>query len=547
MQQHTPAPCWKRWCRSNTVAVATTTCMKELMHTRKKVRMAIGIIVLCFVVRGFVLQRRGVIEAFSMEEDAKIWQVPVTPQGAEINATKYLRPLADTWPKEEIQVSKVIVPRVAPIIWLNKHGHQVVQAIDDTFENSTVLKEFGWIRDYTSWHSEMRQKFQGPQLLEHPDAPNVLIVFVDHLTTGGLHDRFQKIGPLLYHCHISRRILLLKWYAPMPLENFLVPNLFNWTVPDHRNVSTSGRLKEFYGIFDKRDTTSKIVRSEKFHQKFHKKNLRPIPAPAGVIWYVCFKPSPRVQAELDETYSRLGLVPGRYNAIHLRVRHPAHTNSVKPVTADKNGLNFTGDDKRKAMESAIHAIHCSNWLISSIRTESAEIDMEPSYFYSDSEDLVQNVIHNPSGENFSSLEVTMHNLSSHSRIVGRTVEYPIAHIISRGHLVESYTSGFVDLLIAASARCVTLGVGRFAYLAALISGTECWTLHEVADQEVRLRWGMRGMLEAIGECPVPPNWNASVGINIATLSPPIIKKYAKKGMKKRGEKKRMKKRRETQA
>jgi hypothetical protein len=218
---------------------------------------------------------------------------------------------------------------------------------------------------------------------------------------------------------------------------------------------------------------------------------------------------------------------------------------VKPVTADENGLTFTGDDKRKAMETAIHAIHCSNWLISTIRSASAKDDVEPSYFYSDSEHLVQTVIKKPSGENFSSLEATVHDLSSHSRIVGRTVEYPIAHIISRGRPVESYTSGFVDLLIAASARCVTLGVGRFAYLAALISGSECLTLHEVAEQEVRLRWGMRGMLEAIGECPVPANWNASVGINIATLRPPI-KKNAKKRMKKRGEKKRMKRRGETQ-
>jgi hypothetical protein len=154
--------------------------------------------------------------------------------------------------------------------------------------------------------------------------------------------------------------------------------------------------------------------------------------------------------------------------------------------------------------------------------------MEPSYFNSDSEDLAQTVIFkNPSGENFSSLEATMHGLSSHSRIVGRSVEYPIAHIITRGHPVESYASGFVDLLIAASARCVTLGVGRFAYLVALLSGSECLTLHEVAEQEVRLRWGTRGMLEAIGECPcpVPANWNASVGINIATLRPPIKKKH----------------------
>jgi hypothetical protein len=104
-------------------------CCHNYMYERivntfeKKVRIAIGIIVLCFMVRGSVLLRKGVIEAFPMEEDAKIWQASVAPQGAAITATKSLRTLADTYAQEEIQVSTVLVPRVAPIIWLNKHGH----------------------------------------------------------------------------------------------------------------------------------------------------------------------------------------------------------------------------------------------------------------------------------------------------------------------------------------------------------------------------------------------------------------------------------------
>jgi hypothetical protein len=88
---------------------------------------------------------------------------------------------------------------------------------------------------------------------------------------------------------------------------------------------------------------------------------------------------------MEESYTKLGLVPGHYyNAIHCRIRHPAHDDSTKVnTTANHGGLLFEGEAKHKAIKTAIHAIKCSNWLTNQTS--------ETIYFYLDSEDLVEAV------------------------------------------------------------------------------------------------------------------------------------------------------------
>ena len=44
---------------------------------------------------------------------------------------------------------------------------------------------------------------------------------------------------------------------------------------------------------------------------------------------------------------------------------------------------------------------------------------------------------------------------------------------------EEYYSAFVDLYIAIGARCLSFGVGNYAYLVAKIFSTPCLQVHEV--------------------------------------------------------------------
>jgi hypothetical protein len=338
----------------------------------------------------------------------------------------------------------------------------------------------------------MRQQFPDMRLIDHPDAPSLLIVF-HTVGSEGLADRFRKLGKILHTCYEKKRLLLLKWYSPMELENFLVPNLFNWTVPNHLNTSTPNRLISSYKKYKNEHPSGKIAIDERGKQSGKMQMEEKFKEDFGIYWYACFRPSVLVQSAIEESYTELGLVPGHYNAVHCRVRHPAHDGSTKRNTADLGGLVFEGKAKHKAIETAIHAIKCSNWLTSHQTSE-------PIYFYSDSEDLVEAATSHDQSED--EIERSLHTLANQSRVVGRHVEYPIAHLETLNQTVEAYASTFVDLYIAANARCITLGVGRFAYLAATLSGTQCLVKHEITNKRVAEKWGLKNVDKAVQECPL---------------------------------------------
>ena len=358
--------------------------------------------------------------------------------------------------------------------------------------NVSIQKDYPWITEYVNWHNSMRQKYPGMELFHEDQAPKVLIVF-QKAGAGGLTDRVPKLGKILHYCFEAKRILLLKWYDPMDLEHFLVPNLFNWTVPNHINASTPERLIASYPLYKVQREDSRafkiaihagklktqIPMEDKFKENF------------GIYWYAYFRPSELVQSLIGKTSARLGLVPGHYSAIHCRVRHPAHEDNMDEITADMEGLVYEGKAKRTAVSTAFHAIQCSNWLTNR--------SSEPAYFYADAEDLVDTVIgHRPLEDE---MEKALCKLANQSKVVGRHVLHPVAHIETLNQTVEAYASTFVDLYIAANARCITMGVGRFAKFASRLSGTECVIRHETPKDRVAGKWGMLE-LQVVPKCPL---------------------------------------------
>jgi hypothetical protein len=88
-----------------------------------------------------------------------------------------------------------------------------------------------WILDYAKWHNEMRNKFPGLSLFNDPEAPKILIRSCDGGRCGGTHDRLGQLPWDLYLANQTKRVLLISWCHPTPLESFLVPNLLDWTIP----------------------------------------------------------------------------------------------------------------------------------------------------------------------------------------------------------------------------------------------------------------------------------------------------------------------------
>ena len=82
----------------------------------------------------------------------------------------------------------------------------------------------------------MRAKFPDRKLLEDPQAPGGFIKSCHRRDCAGTHDRLHDLH-ILYAAHQAKRVLLYKWFYPMDLENFLIPNLINWTMPFHERLS----------------------------------------------------------------------------------------------------------------------------------------------------------------------------------------------------------------------------------------------------------------------------------------------------------------------
>ena len=216
-----------------------------------------------------------------------------------------------------------------------------------------------WIRDYILWHRQMREDFPGDELFNNPNAPNVLVRTCLGLC-GGLHDRLGQLPWDLYLANQTRRVLFVRWYRPKPIEDFLIPNAFNWSMPP--TIPGFSRMQEvkhtvtdmFDGTDDSRPeddfwTTHldraidranhgdfksvKVLRHRilgHLNEGVLEDRLRALgetdmihnTPTFGKLFFMFFHPAPAIEMELEDVYSSLHIKPGQYSAVHCRVRHP---------------------------------------------------------------------------------------------------------------------------------------------------------------------------------------------------------------------------------
>ena len=387
------------------------------------------------------------------------------------------------------------------------------------------------ITNYVRWHNSMRQQFSDKRLLLSPNAPSLWIVYYDE-TSEGLSGRFSSIHKLLLACIEKQYLLLFKWYHPMDLETFLVPNAFNWTLPQLNSITENPTsLKKL----SKRVTIGRRTVKVSNAIKVSKKKYQDIKSiiPYGNFWRLLFTPSPQLMGTLWDTYNNdLHIMPHmqeqKYNVIHLRILHPAHQKLERKNTHDKTGFGTDWYEQKQiqvdAFSTAIHAIQCSNWLIQQQEEEEQQLTpkptnqsfspyQSPTYFMSDSQELLKVVLGNePSfisnnGTVLDDVDIIqmkqqLKDLGQKSKIVGRK-NAVVSHLETWNVPVDAYMSTFIDLYVATQARCVTLGVGKFAFLATRISGTKCITMHEERNDALETKWGYSMIKEAIkAECPL---------------------------------------------
>ena len=383
----------------------------------------------------------------------------------------------------------------------------------DTYFNSLSepSSQTRWIQDYVMWHHDTRLQFPDTQLFDHPNAPRLMIGWLPpNSNGGGLHDRSKFLGDLFQWAHEANRVLLLTWsHAPADLELFLEPRFLNFTLPYHTTTDNVTILGDTYGSSDpsRENDEQRIILAPINNGKFE------YLAPFHIFWHVLFRPAPPVQKEIDNAISSLKLSPGKYDAVHCRVTHPAfrgitsYGSDLKAVD-EQGAYEFKGDNKNAAVEAAIHGVQCANWIRNkTLPMENTSREERSVYFFSDSQDLVRFMLRGvedmPNQDTFD-LVSTVTRLQSQFRIVGR-FDSLVAHLENRDKETpfDAFVSTFVDIYIASKARCLSLGVGNYAYLSTKIkSGDVCCVRHQNIAGKVARKWGMLQSLSEIPTCAV---------------------------------------------
>jgi len=329
------------------------------------------------------------------------------------------------------------------------------------------------------------------------------------------------------------------------LEEFLVPNgLLDWSVPpemqDFFGESCSGRVNHLTDFFKgfkaarprpgfwetefdegvERAVSGSFVSEkvlkiqilgddlhlQKLLKRAHETDMLEWTTPSySQIFWIFFKPSPGLQQELDDVYDGLHLTPNEYSAVHCRVRHPKATavlldsKYTKAGGPDRAGLKWDGESRSFAIETATRALQC-------LATVTEAPDM-PVYFYSDSEDLVHYMAHELADPNFTiasnasfRVEAAARKAVQPTRVVGRRIDSETLHIDRQaGHPPAAYYASFVDLLVAARAKCIAMGVGNYAMFASKLSGNSHCLVQYQGEA-----WGDEGVKGKVAQqCKLP--------------------------------------------
>ena len=224
------------------------------------------------------------------------------------------------------------------------------------YETPPELANFpNWIQNYVRWHQEIRQKYPGMKLFTDPEAPKLLIRTCLGIC-GGLHDRLGQLPFDLFLANQTQRLLLIGWQRPRELENFLLPNVVDWSIPKEAHfgfddIRTVRNYTELFGGYDEDHPDDEFwnvhfdealkranegaykdirilrhrilghIRESELERRLVQLNEDPKvhEAPTfGMIFWLFFRPSEVIDHMFRQIMRGLHLVPNEYSAVHCR-------------------------------------------------------------------------------------------------------------------------------------------------------------------------------------------------------------------------------------
>jgi hypothetical protein len=280
---------------------------------------------------------------------------------------------------------------------------------------------------------------------------------------------------------------MIRWDRPAKLEEFLLPNEVNWSVPDWmvnkiENKEVKSHMRPYGGALMEVYKKQKSVVLESLVQDTHgasalfhriEAELEKSKATTNStksnetnsleryktifhdLFRAVFKPSLPVQKLVEEKMKTANLTIGNYVSCHFRAFYG--------IEDKKHKLN-----KRKLRKHAINAVNCASMILPGA----------PVYFASDSQVSIGTI--QQVAEKYHRQIATIHEDTQEALHLDKDWQ-------SRG--ASEFYPTFVDLMLMANGRCTAYGEGGFGRFGALLShDAKCVIHHNIKSQTDTCMW-----------------------------------------------------------
>ena len=254
-----------------------------------------------------------------------------------------------------------------------------------------------WMREYFQFHTEQRKS---------ANEPKYLVVSCNHWIKGGCGGTADRLKPIPYYLLLanrSRRVLLIRWTKPCPLEDWLQPldGGIDWRAPASvQHAVDSAKLVDIAGSRGTKhllrgDLDSKQIVTIKFQvtdgcMDLYSKAIGAAALEFSEFYHLygdmsrsMFTPVRTIADSMHKTMKRLQLEPGKYVSAHLRARHPNTAKRHVSKSVDKKGgFKLKGSFQKHIYDLATNAVNCAGYVSPT----------GPIYFASDSHDAVRYIV-----------------------------------------------------------------------------------------------------------------------------------------------------------
>lgn len=262
--------------------------------------------------------------------------------------------------------------------------------------DKTQHKLPSWMIEYFSWHASQRAAMTAQNWNTTNSQFQFLIMRCLHTDKicGGLSDRLQSLPFQLLMGYRHKRILLIYWERPFPLEEFLLPPQggLDWLVPSYMlaalprkdtALSNAPRTEKLLSshlqnqqIVWIRDQTHNHGRSDynALQQEVVSTSNNGTPPQHQLasfdevfhdVWHMVLTPAPPVAQLIEKWMHQLDLIPGEYVSTHIRALYGVQNRSNDNIdTWTQHALDcttqlrpqgpfFVASDSTRAQQTAL--------------------------------------------------------------------------------------------------------------------------------------------------------------------------------------------------